>query len=57
MPGTGLGLTVSLRLVESMGGRIDVSSQLGEASWFAVRWQHRATPHDRMEAQAALAGR
>jgi len=36
-PGTGIGLSLCKRLVELMGGSIDVTSRLGEGSTFRVR--------------------
>ncbi len=39
VPGTGLGLALSSRLAQAMGGRIDVKSVPGTGSVFTVHWQ------------------
>ena len=48
--GTGLGLALSVRLVEAMGGHIDVSSEAGHGTLFTVNW--RACDTDTVPATA-----
>lgn len=36
--GTGLGLALSVRLVEAMGGHLQVSSEVGQGTMFTVTW-------------------
>ncbi|HSO76743.1 MAG TPA: response regulator [Blastocatellia bacterium] len=55
--GTGLGLAITQRLVEMLGGQIEVSSRLGEGSRFAVTLpieiEGHAAPADDVEALPA----
>lgn len=44
--GTGLGLSICKKLVEMMGGRIDVDSELHQGTDFCVRLPIVATPQD-----------
>jgi len=56
--GTGLGLTISSRLVALMGGRLQVHSELGRGSefWFDLKLDAAPTDLTRLEAPSPAAG-
>ncbi len=51
VPGTGVGLAMSRMLIEGMGGKITVASEIGQGSTFSVHLPTgvRTTPHERLE--------
>jgi two-component system OmpR family sensor kinase len=54
-PGLGLGLAVAERLASSIGGTIEVSSQVGEGSRFTIRMPLASDPSDGALATAGAA--
>ncbi|QRE76593.1 ATP-binding protein [Methylobacterium aquaticum] len=55
--GTGLGLAITRRLVDRMGGRLDVTSRPGEGSCFRVHLPLRPVPGRARPQTPSLAGR
>lgn len=54
--GSGLGLAITARIVDKLGGRIDVESELGKGSTFLVRLPHETITEGQDRQPAARAG-